>query len=36
MSENNQQFETGTAARYMRYCGIFNKNLLQIHYWVCL
>jgi len=43
MSENKRQFETGTvinyksqgtAARYLRYCGIFNDNLLQIHCWV--
>jgi len=26
----------GTAARYFRYCGIFNENLPQIHWWVCL
>jgi len=40
MSENKQQFETGTvinykslgtAATYLRYCGIFNENLLQIN-----
>jgi len=40
MSENKQQFETdivinekpqGTVARHLRFCGIFNDNLLQIH-----
>jgi len=45
MSENKRQFETvtainykskGTAATYLRYCDIFNENLLQIHCRVCL
>jgi len=40
MPEDKRQFETGTAINYksqgiavlhLRYCGIFNKNLLQIH-----
>jgi len=44
MSENKRQFERctvinyksqDTAARYLRYCGIFNEHLLQIHCWVC-
>ena len=26
----------GNVARHLRYFGTFNKNLLQIHYWVCL
>jgi len=45
MSENKQQFETdivinekpqGTVARHLRFCGIFNDNLLQIHCWAWL
>jgi len=45
MSENKWQFDTdivinnksqGTVARHLRYCGIFNENLLQIHCWVCV
>jgi len=36
MPENKRQFETGTAARYLRYCGIFNENLLQIYCSLCL
>jgi len=44
VSENKRQFETavgindksqGTAVKHLRYCGIFNDNLLQIHCWVC-
>jgi len=40
MSENKQKFEIyivindksqGTVARHLRYCGILNDNLLQIH-----
>jgi len=40
MSENKWQFEKdivineksqGTVARRLRYCGIFNNSLLQIH-----
>jgi len=40
MSENKWQFDTdivindksqGTVATHLRYCGIFNDNLLQIH-----
>jgi len=40
MTENKRQFETCTvinyksqaiAARYLRYYGILNENLLQIH-----
>jgi len=47
MSENKWQFETcividgkslitvSRQSRHLRCCGIFNKNLLQIHCWVC-
>jgi len=42
MSDYKQQFEThivindksnGTVARHLRYCGIINDTLLQIHCW---
>jgi len=45
MPENERQFKTGTvinyksqctAARYLRYYGIFNEKLLQISCWVSL
>jgi len=45
MWQNKRQFQTGvaindksqgTVARHLRYCGIFNDCLLQIHCWVCL
>jgi len=45
MSENKRQFETnivinnksqGTVASHLKYFGIFNENLLQIHCRVCL
>jgi len=26
----------GTVDMHLRYCGIFQENLLQNHYWVCL
>jgi len=45
MPENMRQFETGivindksqgAVARHLRYCGIVNENLVQIHCRVCL
>ena len=33
---NNTRKSQGTVDMHLRYCGIFEENLLKIHYWVCL
>ena len=32
---NNYKSQGTVARHFLRYCGIFNDNLLKIHWWVC-